>query len=53
MFKRRYVTLLPLFVLLAACSSKPKPTETETTTGTPSGGFLLDLSVTKRGKDAD
>ncbi len=23
MFKRRYVTLLPLFVLLAACSSKP------------------------------
>lgn len=40
MFKRRYVTLLPLFVLLAACSSKPKPTETETTTGTPSGGFL-------------
>ena len=42
MFKRRYVTLLPLFVLLAACSSKPKPTETETTTGTPSGGFLLE-----------
>lgn len=41
-FKRRYVTLLPLFVLLAACSSKPKPTETETTTGTPSGGFLLE-----------
>ena len=40
MFKRRYVTLLPLFVLLAACSSKPKPTETDTTTGTPSGGFL-------------
>ncbi len=35
MFKRRYVTLLPLFVLLAACSSKPKPTETETTTGKP------------------
>ncbi len=31
-----------LFVLLAACSSKPKPTETETTTGTPSGGFLLE-----------
>lgn len=30
------------FVLLAACSSKPKPTETETTTGTPSGGFLLE-----------
>ncbi|WP_250697093.1 hypothetical protein, partial [Escherichia coli] len=24
MFKRRYVTLFPLFVLLAACSSKPK-----------------------------
>ena len=42
MFKRRYVTLLPLFVLLAACSSKQKPTETETTTGTPSGGFLLE-----------
>ncbi len=42
MFKRRYVTLLPLFVLLAACSSKPKPTETETTTGTPSSGFLLE-----------
>ncbi len=42
MFKLRYVTLLPLFVLLAACSSKPKPTETETTTGTPSGGFLLE-----------
>ncbi|EOR3638170.1 lytic murein transglycosylase B [Escherichia coli] len=42
MFKRRYVTLLPLFVLLAACCSKPKPTETETTTGTPSGGFLLE-----------
>lgn len=42
MFKRHYVTLLPLFVLLAACSSKPKPTETDTTTGTPSGGFLLE-----------
>lgn len=42
MFKRRYVTLLPLFVLLAACSSKQKPTETDTTTGTPSGGFLLE-----------
>lgn len=42
MFKRRYVTLLPLFVLLAACSSKTKPTETDTTTGTPSGGFLLE-----------
>ena len=42
MFKRRYVTLLPLFVLLAACSSKPKPTETDTTTGAPSGGFLLE-----------
>ncbi len=42
MFKRRYITLLPLFVLLAACSSKPKPTETDTTTGTPSGGFLLE-----------
>ena len=29
-------------MLLAACSSKPKPTETDTTTGTPSGGFLLE-----------
>lgn len=53
MFKRRYVTLLPLFVLLAACSSKPKPTETETTTGTPSGGFLLEPqhNVMQRGGD--
>ncbi len=53
MFKRRYVTLLPLFVLLAACSSKPKPTETETTTGTPSGGFLLEPqhSVMQMGGD--
>ena len=42
MFKRRYVALLPLFVLLAACSSKPKPSETQTTTGAPSGGFLLE-----------
>ena len=42
MFKRRYVALLPLFVLLAACSSKPKPSETQTTTGTPSGGFLFE-----------
>ena len=53
MFKRRYVTLLPLFVLLAACSSKPKPTKTETTTGTPSGGFLLEPqhNVTQMGGD--
>ena len=53
MFKRRYVTLLPLFVLLAACSSKPKPTETDTTTGTPSGGFLLEPqhNVMKMGGD--
>lgn len=53
MFKRRYVTLLPLFVLLAACSSKPKPTETDTTTGTPSGGFLLEPqhNVTQMGGD--
>ncbi len=29
-------------MLLAACSSKPKPAETDTTTGTPSGGFLLE-----------
>ncbi|RFU90397.1 MULTISPECIES: lytic murein transglycosylase B [Citrobacter] len=42
MFKRRYVALLPLCVLLAACSSKPKPSETQTTTGTPYGGFLLE-----------
>ncbi|MDI8799215.1 hypothetical protein MJM59_29855, partial [Salmonella enterica subsp. enterica serovar Montevideo] len=27
MFKRRYVALLPLCVLLAACSSKPKSSE--------------------------
>ncbi|EJP3761309.1 lytic murein transglycosylase B [Salmonella enterica] len=42
MFKRRYVALLPLCVLLAACSSTPKSSETQTTTGTPSGGFLLE-----------
>ncbi|HAD4336572.1 TPA_asm: murein transglycosylase B, partial [Salmonella enterica subsp. enterica serovar Typhi str. CT18] len=42
MFKRRYVALLPLCVLLAACSSTPKSSETQATTGTPSGGFLLE-----------
>ncbi|WP_436893208.1 lytic murein transglycosylase B [Siccibacter turicensis] len=42
MLKRRYAALLPLCVLLAACSSKPeKQQQTATTTGTPSGGFLL------------
>lgn len=42
MFKRRYVALLPLFALLAACSSKPQSSEIQTTTGAPSGGFLLE-----------
>ncbi len=42
MFKRRYVALLPLCVLLAACSSTPKSSETQATTGTSSGGFLLE-----------
>ncbi|VTO11844.1 murein hydrolase B [Klebsiella variicola] len=41
MLKRRYLALLPLCVLLAACSSKPKtPAETEMASGT--GGFLLE-----------
>ncbi|WP_318378177.1 lytic murein transglycosylase B [Enterobacter sp.] len=43
MFKRRYAALLPLVVLLSACSSKPKVTQAETTTSSaPSGGFLLE-----------
>ncbi|HHB8548720.1 TPA: lytic murein transglycosylase B [Klebsiella pneumoniae] len=41
MLKRRYLALLPLCVLLAACSSKSKtPAETEMASGT--GGFLLE-----------
>ncbi len=39
MLKRRVLALLPLCVLLAACSSKPKTAETPATT---SGGFLLE-----------
>ena len=42
MFKRRYLTLLPLCVLVAACSSKPKVAEAPMTAGTPTGGFLLE-----------
>ncbi|MCS2168932.1 lytic murein transglycosylase B [Scandinavium sp. TWS1a] len=41
MLKRRYLTLLPLCVLVAACSSKPKTAEAPTTVNT-SGGFLLE-----------
>ena len=41
MLKRRYLALLPLCVLLAACSSKPKATAVTETTG-GSGGFLLE-----------
>ncbi|EIV6181862.1 lytic murein transglycosylase B [Klebsiella aerogenes] len=41
MLKRRYLALLPLCALLAACSSKPKtPAEAEMASGT--GGFLLE-----------
>lgn len=41
MLKRRYLALLPLCVLLAACSSKPQtPAEKEMAGGT--GGFLLE-----------
>lgn len=42
MLKRRYIALLPLCVLLAACSSKPKTAAAPATAGTPSGGFLLE-----------
>jgi len=44
MIKRRYAALLPVFVLLSACSSKPKTTTepaAANTVGTPQGGFLL------------
>ena len=37
---RYSAALLPILVLLSACSSKPK-TDTQQTSGTPSGGFLL------------
>lgn len=37
---RYSAALLPILVLLSACSSKPKTT-TQQTPGTPSGGFLL------------
>lgn len=40
MLKRRYLALLPLCVLLAACSSKPKTTAEPQTAG--GGGFLLE-----------
>lgn len=33
--------LLPILVLLSACSSKPKESAQQQTSGTPSGGFLL------------
>jgi len=33
--------LLPILVLLSACSSKPKTSAQPQTSGTPSGGFLL------------
>ena len=44
MSKRRYAALLPLLVLLSACSSKPKVTQAETVAppAAPSGGFLLE-----------
>nr|WP_318383726.1 lytic murein transglycosylase B [uncultured Enterobacter sp.] len=43
MFKRRHAALLSVLVLLSACSSKPKTTQAQTvTTGSPSGGFLLE-----------
>lgn len=54
MLKRRYITLLPALVLLSACSSKPKtPEAPPATTGTPSGGFLLEPqhNVTMSGGD--
>ena len=44
MIKRRYAALLPVLVLLSACSSKPKTTTepaAANTVGTPQGGFLL------------
>ena len=42
MLKRQYASLLPVLVLLSACSSKPKaPTQEPVTSGTPGNGFLL------------
>ncbi|PWW12578.1 lytic murein transglycosylase B [Mangrovibacter plantisponsor] len=44
MLKRRYALMLPVALLLTACSSKPQ-TQTPVaapTVGSPSGGFLLD-----------
>ena len=43
---RYLAALLPIVVLLSACSSKPKPSNdvTETTPQTAKGGFLLDPS---------
>lgn len=43
---RYLAALLPIVVLLSACSSKPKPSNdvTETTPQTAKGGFLLDSS---------
>lgn len=53
MLKRRYLTILPLCVLVAACSSKPKNAEAPTTVNAPSGGFLLEPqhNVTMMGGD--
>ncbi len=42
MLKRQYASLIPVLVLLSACSSKPKtPVAPVEASGTPSGGFLL------------
>lgn len=53
MLKRRYLTILPLCVLVAACSSKPQTAEAPTTTAPSSGGFLLEPqhNVTLMGGD--
>ncbi|WP_054177673.1 lytic murein transglycosylase B [Trabulsiella odontotermitis] len=43
MLKRRFLVLLPLAVLIAACSSSPKTATPQTVTApAPSGGFLLE-----------
>jgi len=42
MLKRRYLALLALATLLAACSSKPKTSAMPSETAAPSGGFLLE-----------
>lgn len=43
MLKRYYAALLPAFVVLCACSSKPQLAETpQTVSPKPSGGFLLE-----------